>query len=217
MDAVRDADVTSRPESKRSEFVLIQFLAIALAGNPAPASEPGSELFNIEPKPIVTRPFFLGGDEGADLGYRYVEAGFTTYDVDDFNNEKVDTYYGKLSWSLLKLFYVFGQYENSSTDFQNTDTNQAMIGGGAHLDGNETGYRVDGGVRWMVLPWMGGGIELDGGVGYIDLKNQLASSNYPTVYDLGARVHFLSAFSVGAMYEKIDVDDRFLGDVRFSF
>jgi hypothetical protein len=69
----------------------------------------------------------------------------------------------------------------------------------------------------MVLPWMGGGLELDGGLGYIDLKNQLASSNYPTVYDLGARVHFLSAFSVGAMYEKIDVDDRFLGDVRFSF
>ena len=216
------------------------FMALALAGTPL--HEPGAELFNIEPKPIVARPFFLGG-EGADLGYSYVEAGFTTYDVNDFNSDNVDNYYGKLSWSLLKLFYVFGQYDNSSTNFQNTDTNQVTIGAGAHfdplsklslygqlgyiyndvssddtsLDGSESGYRVDGGARWLVLPWSGGGVEVDGGVGYIDLKNQLASSEHPMVYDLGARVHFINYLSVGLMYERIDVDDRFIANVRFTF
>lgn len=220
--------------------MLLQIMALALAGTPP--RDPVAELLNIEPKPIVARPFFLGG-EGADLGYSYVEAGFTTYDVHDFNNENVDTYYGKLSWSLLKLFYVFGSYENSSTNFQNTDTNQVEIGAGAHfdplskislfgeigwrynsvssdssgLDGDESGYRVGGGVRWMALPWSGGGLELDGGLGYIDLKNQLASSDTPMYYDLGARVHFISFLSVGLTYERIDVDDRLIGNVRFTF
>lgn len=221
--------------------MILQLLAIALAGTPG--SDPGSAFFITQPKPLVAAPAFFNGGEGAELSYSYIEAGLTTYDVDDLSNDNVDTYYGRVSVSLLKLLYVFGQYENSSTDFQNTDTNQVTVGAGAHFDpsprislygqigyifnsvssdsssleGDESGYRVDGGVRWMVLPWSGGGVELDGGVGYIDLKNQLASSEHPTVYDVGARVHFLGHFSVGATYEKIDVDDRLLGDVRFSF
>ena len=69
----------------------------------------------------------------------------------------------------------------------------------------------------MALPWSGGGLELDGGVGYIDLTNMIASSEHPMVYAAGARVHLLGHFSVGAAYERLDVDDRLVANLRFSF
>ena len=221
--------------------MFLQFMALVLAGTPG--LDPRSDFFITEPKPLVASPAFFSEAEGAALSYSYVEVGFTTYNVEDFSNDNVDTYYGRVSFGLLKFLYVFGWYDNSSTNFNNTDTNQVTLGAGAHFDpspkislygqlgyifnsvssdnasveGDESGYRVDGGVRWMALPWTGGGLELNGAVGYIDLKNQLASSDHPMVYDVGARVHFLGHLSVGATYEKIDVDDKFLGDVRFSF
>jgi hypothetical protein len=223
-------------------------LVCALVLSTTPAAEIPASTFPYDPSPgfvasmpLAPPPVAEGG--GADLSYTYIEAGFTTYDVEDLNNDSVNTYYARGSLGLFKLFYVFGEYENSSIDFQNTDSNQVTLGAGAHFDpsaklslfgqvgwiynsvssddssieSDKGGYRVDGGVRWMALPWSGGGLELDGGVGYVDLENGLASSEHPVIYDAGARVHFLGHFSVGAMYERIDVDDRLIGNLRFSF
>ena len=204
----------------------------------APA-EPTSEY--VASMVLSPPPFAEGGGSG--LSYTYIEAGFTTYDVQDLNNDSVDTYYARGSLGLFHFLYGFAEYENSSIDFQNTDTNQVTLGAGAHfdpldslslygevgwvynsvssddgnIDGTENGYRVGGGVRWMALPWSGGGLELDGEVGYIDLDHLIASDTKPTYWNAGARVHFLGHFSVGALYEKIDVDDRLVGNLRFSF
>ena len=220
--------------------------ALVLSATTTPESSatappgPSPELVASMPLALPAPPAEGGG---ADLSYTYVEAGFTTYDVHDLNDDNVDTYYLRASLGLLKFLYVFGKYENSSVDFQNTDTNQVELGVGGHFDplsslsvygeagylynsvssddnsleSDKSGYRVDGGVRWMVLPWSGGGLELDGGVGYIDLTNMIASSEHPMVYTAGARVHFLGHFSVGAAYERLDVDDRLVANLRFSF
>ena len=220
-----------------SSLVLSATPAAEVPANPAPL-DPSPELVA---SMALASPPAEGG--GAGLSYTYVEAGFTTYDVEDINNDNVDTYYARGSLGLFHFLYVFGVYENSSLDFKNTDSNQVELGVGGHFDpvssfslygeagylynsvssddssleSDKSGYRVDGGVRWMALPWSGGGLELDGGVGYIDLENGLASSQHPTVYTAGARVHFLGHFSVGAAYERIDVDDRLVGNLRFAF
>ncbi len=191
--------------------------------------------------PLAAPSLVEGGSSG--FSYTYLEAGFTTYDVEDLNDANVDTYYARGSLGLFHFLYGFASYENSSLDFQNTDTNQVTVGAGAHFDpldslslygeagwiynkvssddhsleGEKGGYRLGGGVRWMALPWSGGGLELDGELGYIDLENQIASDDKPTYWNAGARVHFLGHFSVGAAYERLDVDDRLMANLRFSF
>jgi len=176
------------------------------------------------------------------LSYTYIEVGAAKNDVDDFD-EDVDIYYGRGSFNLLAFLYLFGEYSNQSTDFGNTDTDVIELGAGAHfgvlptldvfaevgvlfsdvssdideLDDSETGYRVEGGVRWLVLPWTSGGLELDASVGTISLDNRLGSDEDPTFFSLGARAHFLKFLSVGAAYEKIEDDDQIVGNVRFSF
>ena len=227
-------------------FLAATFLALATT----PAVEIPTEPSIFDPNPALVAPLSLAplpifdeGGGGSGLSYTYVEAGFTTYDVDELDSESVNSYYAKGSLGLFKILYGFLEYENSSIDFENTDTNQVTLGAGAHfdpmdklslygeigwiynsvssddgsIDGNENGYRVEGGARWMALPWDGGGLELDGAVGYIDLDKIIASDNNPTYWNAGARVHFLGHFSVGALYEKLDVDDRLIGNLRFAF
>ena len=226
------------------------FLAATFLALPTPAASveapPDLPLFDpnpalVAPLSLAPSPLFEGGDSG--FSYTYIEAGLTSGDVEDLDDESVDTYYARGSLGLFKFLYGFAEYENSSIDFENTDTNQVTLGAGAHIDpldalslyaeigwvynsvssddgnidGDENGYRVGGGVRWMALPWSGGGLELDGEIGYIDLDHVIASDETPTYWNAGARVHFLGHFSVGALYEKVDVDDRLVGNLRFSF
>lgn len=176
------------------------------------------------------------------LSYTYLEVGAAQYDVDEFD-EDVDVYFGRGSIELLGFLYLFGQYSNQSTDFGDTDTDVIEAGAGAHfevipamslygevgvlfsdvssdieeLDDSETGYRGEAGVRWLVLPWTSGGLELDGAIGTISLDNRLGSDEDPVYFGGGARVHLLKFLSVGAMYQKVEDDDQILGSVRFSF
>ncbi len=216
----------------------------------APLSLPSESLATsslaefLAPAPPATFAPETSASDAADslLSYTYIEVGAAKNDVDDFD-EDVDIYYGRGSLSLLGFLYLFGEYSNQSTDFENTDTDVIELGAGAHfgvipalslygeigvlfsdvssdldeLDDSETGYRLEGGARWLVLPWTSGGLEIDGAIGTVSLDNRLGSDEDPVYFGVGARAHFLKFLSVGAMYEKIEDDDMISGSVRFSF
>lgn len=194
----------------------------------------------VEPASPPTAPV-LAGDEW-DFSYTFVEVGAVKYDVDNADDD-VDIYYGRASLELFKIFHVFGEYQNQSTDFANTDTDLFSLGVGAQLgilpkidvfgevawlyndvssdldelDDTNSGYELFAGARWMALPWERGGLEINGGLGYVDLKNSLASDDEAVEWELGARAHFLKLLSVGLTYAMIEDDDAILGNVRVSF
>lgn len=198
----------------------------------------------LAPAPSLARAPESDAADAADslLSYTYLEIGAAQNDVDDYS-EDVDIVYGRASLNLLHFFYVFGEYSNQSTDFADTDNDQIALGVGAHIgllptldlygevgalfsdvssdngdvDGSESGYRLAGGARWLVLPWISGGLELDAMLGTIDLDNRLGSDENPFFYGIGARAHFLKFLSVGAMYEQIEDDDAISANVRWSF
>lgn len=186
-------------------------------------------------------------DEAANpglLSYTYVEVGAAKYNLDDAgDDDEVDIFYGRGSFSLLGFLYLFGEYSNQSADFGNTDTDQIALGAGAHfevksnlslfgelgvlfndvssdideLDDSETGYRLLGGARWLVMPWNEGGLELNGGIGTLSLDNRLGSDDDPFIWGIGARVHFIRFLSVGLGYDMVGDDDQLIGSLRFSF
>jgi len=181
-------------------------------------------------------------DADSILSYTYAEVGVAQNDIDAIDDD-VETYYLRGSLNLLGFLYLFGEYANQSTDFNDTDADLYTLGAGAHfgvlpnldllaevgvlfndvssdfddIDDSETGYRAIIGARWLVLPFDRGGIELNGGVGTIDLDNRLGSEEDPFIWLIGARVHFLKFLSVGATYEQQEDDEQILGNVRFSF
>jgi hypothetical protein len=181
-------------------------------------------------------------DADSPFSYTYLELGAVSLDVDAIDDE-ADIYYGRASIELLGFLYVFGEYSNLSIDYKNTDTDLIELGAGAHvnvvpkldlfgevgwlysdvssdlsaLDDTTNGYEVFGGARWMVLPWTGGGLELNGGLGYVDLENQISSDDKTTFWEVGARVHVLEMLSVGATYSKLEDDDQVSAGIRLSF
>jgi hypothetical protein len=72
------------------------------------------------------------------------------------------------------------------------------------------------GARWMPLPWDGGGLELDGGFRWIDLKG-LLSDTQTSAWEVGARVHFLKMLSVGASYTFLEQDKQWGLNARVAF
>ena len=72
------------------------------------------------------------------------------------------------------------------------------------------------GARWMPLPWDGGGLEANGGFRWID-QEAILSDDAVGAWELGARVHFLKLFSVGATYQFLEDDSRYGFDARVSF
>ncbi len=175
--------------------------------------------------------------QGAQLSYSYVELGAAKYDVDNVD-EEADVYYGRASVELLEFLHIFGEYANQSFDIPSgdVDTDLITLGAGAHftvmprlsvygeigwlftdsdLD-DDSGYIIDGGARFMALPWDGGGLEINGEIGQYGLDN-FGSDDKPVYFEVGARAHFFDAFSVGLAYQKIEDDDQVLGNVRLSF
>jgi hypothetical protein len=176
------------------------------------------------------------------LSYTFIEVGAAKYDVDEADDD-VDIFYGRGSIGFLGFLYGFGEYQNQSTDFENTDSDLITLGIGGHfavtpqfdlfaevgwlfadissdlddLDESDDGFEVAGGVRWLVLPWTDGGLELNGSVGTVDLDNRLGSDDNPFVWSVGARIHFLRMISIGLAYEMFEDDDQILGNVRVSF
>lgn len=178
-------------------------------------------------------------DEGrradSEFSYSYLELGITQYDVDDLDDE-ADTYYARGSIGILDFLYGFAQYENQDFDIEDGDRDLITVGGGAHfgilknLDliaeigwlftdsdfDDDSGIVASGGARWMALPWDRGGLELNAEIGYYGIDN-FGSDDKPVFWELGARFHFLTAFSVGLAYQQIEDDSQAIGNVRFSF
>lgn len=183
-------------------------------------------------------------EERSNFSYTYVEIGATTLDLDETTSTKdsVDTYYFRASLGL-GLFHIFGAYEYQTFNYQDTRGDLYRLGAGAHLeltkgldavgeaawlysdlssdlstlDGSSNGFEGKAGLRWMPLPWDGGGLELDGNFVYVDLENRLASNDAGSGWEAGAQLHFLEMFSMGLVYSIVDNDDKVSINARFSF
>lgn len=86
----------------------------------------------------------------------------------------------------------------------------------SNLDDSNDGWTAMAGARWMVLPWEGGGLELNGGFRWQD-RQALTSEEEDGFWEAGARFHFLKLFSVGAGYQFSSDDERIGIDARLSF
>jgi hypothetical protein len=192
--------------------------------------------------PLVSAAAEEDSKRSSAFSYTYIEVGATRFNVDTID-DTADIYYGRASLNLLGFMYVFGEYQNQSVDFANTKTDRTELGVGAHfaimpkldlfgevgwlynnissdvsnIDDTTNGYEALAGARWMVMDWSDGGLELNGKLGYIDLKNQLASDDSSSIWGLGARVHFLKHMSIGTEYAMQGSDDEVSLNARFSF
>ena len=177
---------------------------------------------------------------GSPFSYTFLELGVVQFDVDAADDE-VDIYYLDASLAL-GMFQLVASYENSDLSFMDTSADTLSIGAGLHfnlspkldiegdirwiysdvnsdlsnIDGDDNGYMIRAGPRWMPLDWDRGGLELNGQVLYVDLANRLASEEEAWGWGVEARAHFLKLFSVGLGYDQLEDDDRVQGNVRVS-
>ncbi len=226
---------------------ILTLLALSAAsGAEAPSADSLSLLNDLAaPTPAYTS-FQESSSEPAKepvgFSYTYFEIGATQYNVDEIDDE-ADIYYGKASLGLFKFLYIFGAYENQSSDFENTDTDIIRLGAGAHfgitpkldlvgdiawvwadmssdlaeLDDTTDGVDVHLGARWMPIGWDRGGLEIHGGGVYVNRDKAFASDDELTGFEIGTKAHFLKMFSVGAVYTMLEDDDSAGINARVSF
>jgi hypothetical protein len=176
-----------------------------------------------------------------DFSYTFIEAGATRSDLDEID-DTADTYYGLASLDLFEFIYIFLGYENSSIDFDNTETDRWTAGAGVHFDvarnldlladlgflytdlsadsisdTSSNGHRLRAGARWLPVRFGEGGLELSGRGIWIDTGSDYFGDDRSVGFDLGVRVHFLRHLSVGAGYEKLEDADSGSLNARFSF
>lgn len=174
-------------------------------------------------------------DRNPGLSYSFIEAGATRLDLDTIDDD-ADTYYGLASIGLFNHFYGFLGYENQSVDFDDASTDLWSLGLGAYislteqlhavadaawlyseLDGDtiseeDSGFKVRAGGRWRPIKLL----EAEAHAIWYELDDSLMSDDSFVGFDVGGRVH-LGPFSVGAMYEMMDDDDKVGVNGRFSF
>ena len=164
--------------------------------------------------------------------------------LDSFGNADtdVDKYYGRASLGL-GMVHIFAGYENQKLDLQNTTSDLFRLGGGAHIEltdrvhavgeaawlyedvssdlagfgGSNSGYELKAGVRWLAMDWSAGGLELDGNLVWVNLKDSLASNDEALGWEGGLRVHLFKMFSAGVMYTMVESDDQIAVSARLSF
>ena len=191
--------------------------------------------------PLTIEPVAEEGRRGdSDFSYTYIQAGYTTYDV-DLVDEDLDSFHLRGSFEFLKFLHAFAGYSRGSTDFDDAAVDFLDLGIGGHFailknldlvgelawlwnnidgdnisDESDTGYSLYAGARFMVLPFDRGGLEVNGGIRRVELE-AFASERITVAIELGVRVHFLERFSIGLTYADVE-DDASLGlDGRFSF
>ena len=222
---------------------LLPALTLAtLTGGAAAPAIPLSLAAELEAsQPYALAPAQEEAAEGWDFSYTFFEIGATSFDVDEAD-ETADVYYGRASLGLFKFLYVFAGYENQSIDFEDTSSDVLRLGVGGHfgvtpkldlvgdiawlysdtssdlseLDDTTDGYEVRAGARWMPFGWDRGGVELHGGAIWVDMENRIASDDTAFGFDLGAKLHFLKLFSVGAVYTMLEDDDSVGINARVS-
>jgi hypothetical protein len=225
-------------------LTLVPLSLSALAAGLAPA-EPTESLLAVQPAAETLAPTLAAmpaqHEDGSHFSYTYIEVGASQYDVDDLDDE-ADSYYAAASLAL-GMFHIIAGYENTEIDFGDSSSDILSLGAGAHfsltpdldiagdiswlfsdvdsdisgLDDSENGYVIRAGPRWMPWDWSGGGLELNGELMWIDLKNRIASEDEAFGYGVGARVHFIELLSIGANYRIIEDDDVVAVNARVSF
>ena len=220
----------------------LPILLLAVNAPPQPAGALPSERLAPNFEPALYQPVApLAESDGGvlKLSYTYLELGFTQFDPDQIDDE-ADAYYARASIEIA-FIYLFGQYEKQEFDTNNLELNNVQLGFGAHFDigerldlqgdiawlysdfsddvslsGDENGYQVRAGLRFLLLPWGGGGLEGEGNLVYRDIDNGVAEDG---VFggQVGARVHFLRLLSVGAMYTQVKDDTELGFNARLSF
>ena len=202
--------------------------------SPAPAlvAEPSS----------LAALYDTGADDGAfHFSYTFLQLGYSVTDLDEIDDDAAGLT-GRASLGLFDLLYVFLDYANATTDFQDSDSDSFGLGAGVHfaltpqfdavgeaawlsndiasdlgtLDDSNTGWTAMAGGRFMAMPWDGGGLELNGGFRWIDMKGFL-SDEETGAWEVGARLHFLKLFSVGAEYSFLEDDRQWGLNARVSF
>jgi hypothetical protein len=86
----------------------------------------------------------------------------------------------------------------------------------SNLDDTNNGWTAFAGARWLAVPWSGGGLELNGGVRWTD-QVTLLTDDEVNAWEAGARVHILTALSVGARYIVQEDDSTWGVNLRLSF
>lgn len=86
----------------------------------------------------------------------------------------------------------------------------------SNLDDTHNGWTAFAGARWLAVPWSGGGLELNGGARWTD-QVTLLTDDEVNAWEAGARVHFLSALSLGARYIMQEDDSTWGVNLRLSF
>jgi opacity protein-like surface antigen len=207
--------------------------------SPAPAPVP-----TIEPPALSALSALYAPSAEAEhsrFSYTYLQLGYAVTDLDTIDDDAKGLT-GRASLGLLNILYIFLDYTNQTTDFQDSSSDAFGLGAGVHfpltpdldvlgeaawlsndiasdlstLNDSNTGWTAMAGARWMPLPWEGGGLELDGGYRWIDLKS-LLSDDTTGAWEVGARAHFLKMFSVGAAYTFLDQDRQWGVNARVSF
>lgn len=174
------------------------------------------------------------------FSYTYVELGATRFDTEVLD-DKADTYYAEASISFLGCMNVFANYENLSSDVNNTDTDLWTLGLGAHfgvgpkLDLNadiaallskldsdtvsedSEGWRLRAGLRWMAFDSSGLDLEFFGHAMAISLEDSIYSEDSVIGFDGGVRAHMFEFLSVGATYTYLQDEDSIGVSARVSF
>jgi hypothetical protein len=198
-------------------------------------------LATADPKLDPAAPPFARASSESAFSYTFLEVGYVRTDLDLIDDD-AEAFYARASIGFLEYFHVFGGVAHESTNFDDATVDAYEVGGGVQLPilsqfdvvgeaawlynyidsdtlfdkDTNTGVELYGGARFMVLPWSGGGLELDGGYRYTDIDSLLSDKNTSAI-EVGARVHFLSHLSIGATYAFIEDDRRLYADLRFSF
>jgi len=192
--------------------------------------------------PELAALYVPAADDGEfHFSYTFVQLGYSVTKLDKIDDD-VKGLTGRASLGLLGFAYVFLDYANSTTNFNNTDSDLYGLGAGVHvavqphldlvgeaawlsnnissdlstLDESNDGWTALAGARMLAVPWEGGGLELNGGFRWIDLKG-LLSDQKTGAWEVGARVHFLKMLSVGASYSFLEQDRQWGIDARVSF
>lgn len=198
----------------------------------------------IDAPPPSLAALYIPAEEGrnaSDFSYTFLQLGYSSTQLDALDDDAKGLT-GRASLGLFDFLYVFLDYANQTTDYQNTDADLYGLGAGAHfsvmprldlvgeaawisndiasdlstLDESNDGWTAMAGARWMPLPWEGGGLELDGGYRWIDMQG-LLSDEQTGAWEVGARFHFLKLFSIGAKYTFLEQDQQWGLDARVSF
>lgn len=192
--------------------------------------------------PALAALYATEADDGAfHFSYTYIQLGYSATKLDKINDDATGLR-GRASVGLLGFLYVFLDYANQTTDFENSKSDSYGLGLGAHfplhrnvdlvgeaswlsndissdlstLDESNDGWGAFAGARILSVPWEGGGLEWNGGFRWIDLKG-FASDERTGAWEVGARAHFLGHLSVGASYTFLEQDRQWGLDARLSF